>query len=110
MKIIFSKFISVGSIFVNDSHTSICKNTTSVSNMQSDHKILRNKIYNQLQKLIKFYSIAKKSYCLVIENDKDDIFESLLILNANINYTEKYSFLANWLCISYDMFRRILFW
>ena len=88
-KIKFSKFLSVGSIFVNDSHISICKNTTSVSNMQCDHKILGNNIYNQLQKLIMFYSIATKSYCMVIGNEKDDIFESLLILNANLNLYRK---------------------
>ena len=57
--------------------------------MQCDHKILGNNIYNQLQKLIMFYSIATKSYCMVIGNEKDDIFESLLILNANLNLYRK---------------------
>jgi hypothetical protein len=79
-KIKFTKMLSSGYIFVNDSPISISQNYPSISSMQCDHKIVGNSIYLQLQKLIMFFSIATKDFCMVIGNDNEDIYHSLLTL------------------------------
>ncbi len=88
-KIKFTKMLSSGYIFVNDSPISICQNYPSISSMQCDHKIVGNNIYLQLQKLIMFFSIATKDFCMVIGNDNEDIYHSLLTLNSCLNYFKK---------------------
>lgn len=88
-KMKFTKFLSVGQIYVNDSPKSISKLYPSVASMQCDYKILGNSLYIQLQKLTMFMSIATKEYCLIIGSEKDDIFESLLIINACLNFYKK---------------------
>jgi hypothetical protein len=88
-KMKFTKFLSPGSIFVNDSHRSICKTYPSVSSMQCENKILGNNIYIQLQKFLTFFSIATKDFCMVIGSEKDDIFESLLMINTCLNFFKK---------------------
>ena len=85
----FTKMLSAGYIYVNDSHISISQNYPSISNMQCDNKIVGNNIYLQLQKLTTFFSIATKDFCLVIGNDNDDIYDSLLTLNACLNFFKK---------------------
>lgn len=88
-KIKFTKMLSAGYIFVNDSQYSISQNYPSISSMQCDHKIVGNNIYLQLQKLVMFFSIATKDFCMVIGNDSDDIYNSLLTLNACLNCFKK---------------------
>ena len=88
-KIKFTKMLSSGYIFVNDYPISIYQNYPSISSMQCDHKIVENSIYLQLQKLIMFFSIATKDFCMVIGNDNEDIYHSLLTLNSCLNYFKK---------------------
>ena len=88
-KMKFTKFLSVGLIYVNDSPKSISKLYPSIANMQCDYKILGNSLYIQLQKLTMFFSIATKEYCMIIGSDNVDIYDSLLILNSCLNFFKK---------------------
>jgi hypothetical protein len=85
----FTKLLSAGSVYINDSPLGIMKRTPSIIDMKSQYKAIGKRLDSQLSKFCNFYFINSPNYMLIM-GDIDIKYESqnlyylqhLLIINS----------------------------